>query len=652
MKTIKYMMLAVPVLALVACSDFMSTNSPSAMDASYAYSSPERCEQTLAGVYDLFAQNNSYRNRMACGFQGLNTDIEHSTYSTSNKEEQVMLVLYNMTDVNSNVSNNKKQDIWSYLNIGIERCNNIIEGITEYGGQDAVTQYFLGEAYFLRAFQYLEMVKYWGDVPLRKESLAKNPDGINNPKTDRNEVYEFIREDLRKAAEILPWSESCPAPAANSIERPSKAAALALLARADLMYAGKAVRPEKIVPGGTSAYKVDYNLELPADRKAVYQEALDACAEIINHDGDSKLIGNYEQVFKDLCNDKTSYKTMEYIWVMPFAMGNRGQFLNYNCVKLTDTKQKDGISGKLPNFNASCSTNAVQQVSPIMIFDFEKGDKRAGVTYAPGVWYYNNAESVTTDETKREAIFPGVGASEDRLYEKHNTINKYYLGKYRVEWMDREFTTTEDGVNFPILRYADVLLMFAEASIGGISADKPENKWGLDGKAMLDKVRARAGLGAAATLDMDAIMHERACELCGEYVRKWDLMRWGNLKEKMIAARDKLDQMSTPEGRAALEINDSIYFKYAFDSEVNGWVIDRESIYGLHVGELGAPAEYDESAGWVKKEIYTSDSEAVLGSAKYPLFADEEKLESRQYWPIFSVNYLVSPTTLWNDYGY
>lgn len=651
MKSIKYILPAAIVVMFASC-DFMSTNSPSAMDAAYVYSSPERCEQAVAGVYELFGTNNHYRNRMACGFQGLNTDIEYSSYSRSDKEEQKAVVLYNMTDVNSNVSNANKQDVWSYLNIGIERCNNIIEGIEEFGADDAKTQYFLGEAHFLRAFQYLEMVKFWGDVPLRKKSLAADPDGVNNPKTDRNEVFEFIREDLQTAAQLLPWSEECPAPANNNIERPSKAAALALLARADLMYAGKAVRPNQIIQGGTSDFSVRYNIEDASYRKELYQEVLDACGAIINHDGDSKLIGDYQKIFRDLCADNTSYKAMEYLWVMPFKYGFRGQFLNYNCPKIKGNDGSSKLTGKLKNYDDHCSTSAVQHVTPVQIFDFEPGDSRLFTTIVPGTWNYTNASSVSSDDEKREIIFPGVPAAEERMFEKNVNIRDYYLGKYRVEWMETEFSTTDDGVNYPILRYADVLLMFAEASIGGISGDVPANNTGLDGKAMLDKVRARAGLSAAATLDMEAIMHERACELCGEYVRKWDLMRWGNLKEKMVAARATLTQMASPAGRAELGINDSIYFKYAYDAELNGWVIDRSSLYGLVKGQTGRPAEYDSEAGWVAKSIYYSDDEPVLSVSNYPLYADEDKLESRQYWPIFSVNYLVSATTLWNDYGY
>ena len=639
-------------VGFTGCKDLLSHESPSAMGSEFVFSSPARCEQAIAGVYEVLGANNFYINRLACGFFGLNTDIEHSTYSTSDKAGQAPLVLYDMSDVNDQVSNANKQDSWAYFNIIIERCNNIIDGITDYGKDDALTQYCLGEALFLRSFAYLEMVKMWGDVPARFEPLGKNPDGVNIPKTDRNVIYAQVIADLKRAAEILPWSDKGPSATTNDdIRRPSKQAALALRARADLMYAGKALRPDNLVRGGTSACSVRDNLSNASDRQAVYQDALEACAEIIKYDGDAKLKRPYEQVFKDLCQDKISYRNTEYLWVIPFADGNRGRFLSYNTQKLTNTGQADGLNGHLKNFDASFSVNAVQLVTPNMVFAFEPGDERKAVTVATGVWYYNDAVDVSSDPDKRAAIFPGVEPDANRLYEKNNKMDKYFLGKYRVEWMNRTVTGLEDGVDFPVIRYADVLLMFAEASLGGIQGDVPANNTGLNGKDMLDKVRNRAGLAPAAQFDMDAIINERAAELCGEYVRKNDLMRWGKLEEKLKASNDYIRKMASPEGRAELNINDTIYFKYTFDNDVQGYKMT--DIWGLRVDELGRPAGYDPAAGWVAKDVYTESGGAyVLSTSKYPIYANEENLMRRQLWPIFRNNWTISNGTLWNDYGY
>ena len=261
MKKIKYFIVVIVAALFISCegNGFLNNESPSAMDASAVFSSEINTEQAIFGVYHLFGTNNSYLNRIACGYVGLNTDIEYSTKSTGDDAE---LMLYNISlSPKGNLSDTKgKSDLWMSLNTMIERCNNIIEGLEKYGDVDKneVMAAFLGEAYFLRSFAYLEQVKYWGDVPARFVSLAEDNQGVNARKTDRNEIFEHLRIDLLKAADLLPWSEERIGASQNNVGRANKSAALALLARADLMYAGKAVRPLTI--DDPTGYSVRYNI--------------------------------------------------------------------------------------------------------------------------------------------------------------------------------------------------------------------------------------------------------------------------------------------------------------------------------------------------------------------------------------------------------
>ncbi|MBQ9340683.1 MAG: RagB/SusD family nutrient uptake outer membrane protein [Paludibacteraceae bacterium] len=653
MKNIKYIIGISAVALLSSCKGdgFLSNESPSAMDASTVYSSTINTEQAIFGVYNLMGSNNSYRNRMACGFNGLNTDIEYSTKSSSTSAGEPDLMLYDCTVANTRVSNAGGSDIWSYLNTMIERCNNIIEGLEEYGNveQRDTMAAFLGEAYFLRSFAYLEQVKFWGDVPARFVSLAKDEKGVDAVKSDRNEIYAHLRTDLLRAAELLPWSQERVGSAQNNVGRANKAAALALLARADLMYAGKAVRPNSIQD--PSGYKVDYNVTDAGLRKEIYKEALDACAQIIKHD-DYKLASDFATPFKQICSDVTSYKDMEHIWVMPFADGARGQVLNYNAPKISSNGQSS-LPGHLPGYGSGGSSNGHICVSPAFVYAFDKDDKRRDITYVPGQWEYDNGSGESSTDSTRLLIFPNHHFNDLKLYMKHNQINNFYLGKFRFEWMadGRTLTSTDDGIDFPVLRYADVLLMFAEASIGGISGDVPANETGLDPLAEFNKVRTRAGLKGISALSMDAIMKERAFELCGEYVRKYDLMRWGNLKEKVMETAKTVRDMGKADSRHAMNLGDSIFYKYRFDAELNGYVMD--SIYGLNYGEVSRPAYFNKATGWQAKEFFYSESKGnILSESNYPIYSSEEKLESRQYWPIFSTNIAASNGKLWNNYGY
>ena len=347
---------------------------------------------------------------------------------------------------------------------------------------------------------------------------------------------------------------------------------------------------------------------------------------------------------------------MEHIWVMPFADGARGQILNYNSPKIPSDLLNLSKTKQVLRGYAGGSSGGNVCVSPKLVYAFDKNDKRREVTYFLGQWMYDNGSGESSDDTTRMYLFPGIDPQADRLYQKHTQANNFYLGKYRFEWMadGRKHTGTDDGVDFPVLRYADVLLMFAEAAIGGVGGDVPANNTGLDPLAQFNKVRTRAGVAPKAVLDMETIMQERAFELCGEYVRKYDLMRWGCLKEKMVETEKYIRELAADGTRHQMNIGDTIFYKYTFDATLGpegGWKMD--SVYGLAVGETTRPVYATKENGWQAKDIFNSDSKGyVLGASQYPLYTSEEQLESRQYWPIFKDVVATSNGTLWNNYGY
>ena len=641
MKTYQYIALALTAVAFASC-DFFDSKSPSAMDAATVYSNENSTEQVIASVYEQFGQDKSYRNRLACGYQGMNTDVEHGTKNSGRADWNI----YSMTPTSGDLSTANGKDPWGYLNAAIERCNNIIEGIEEYGDKDSKKMnYLLGEAYFLRSFCYLEMVKLWGDVPARFVSISKDPEGMNMPKSDRTNVLKQLRIDLKKAADLLPWSKDCPGTAANTTCRPSKGAALALLARMDLMYAGKGVRP------ATWRQGPEFLVDDAALRAELNTEVMWACAQIINNANEaSKFQNSYEDIFKKICADETNYYASEVFWEIPFADGSRGQVLQYNC-----TKMADAVEG-LKN-NAGGSSNSAVGIVPTLYYDYEAADVRRDVTMARYIWVYDDGTKFNSDPEKVAIAFPEKGSDAKILYQKNQMVGDWYANKYRVEWMTRARTGNDDGINFPIIRYADVLLMAAEASIGGVGGDMPTDKYGLDGAACFNQVRTRAHVGSKE-LTMENIQEERKLEFTGEYLRKFDLMRWGILNETLLRAHERLEAMNRHEGEFA-ELNDTIYLKYKFigdelsyTSGIKGFIID--SVYGLNKGETDEPAFYNKENGWVKTSIYSGSSGRELAPDNYVLFDRDfpERLNGRQYWPIFSVNVGQSNGALWNDYDY
>lgn len=644
MKASKIILGALLAVSVTACN-FLESESPSAMDAQTVFSSPELTEQAIAGVYHLFGGDRGFRNRLACGYMGMNSDVE---YGGKRHHTQV----YDVQVSGSDVTNDKGSDPWGYLSTGIERCNNIIEGLNEFANlEDATMKYYLGEALFLRSFQYLTMVELWGDVPARFVSMSKDPSSANARKENRNVIYAQIRNDLKTAKDLIPWSGDCPTIAKDKAYRPSKGAVIALLMRIDMYYAGKGVRPESYQTGPVD--NVDTELQ-----RELYAEVIDLYNELYSKE-DSKWISEYVDIFKTICRDETSYSQTEVMWQIPFPEG-RGQYLQYNC-----PASKDALLG-LKN-NKAGSTNSNMIIVPTLYYDYAANDKRRDVTIVPYSWIYDNGEGFNSDEDKASGAFPEKPAGKF-LYQKLQSAKTLYGGKCRVEWMSRERTGNDDGVDFPIIRYTDCMLMAAEASLGGIQGAVPSNASEVNAVELVNRVRTRAGINSVASVDMNTIMTERKFEFTGEYVRKFDLMRWGLVKDSLVRAHERITQMNLHEGAYAT-LPDTIYYKYRklteaeaaeyrYDANVEAvYVIDQ--IYGLVPGETGKPATYDTDSTWVKKNFYANKDGRYLNvefdvptASTYILYPNSkpENLNSRQYWPIFSIN--LNGDNLWNDYGY
>lgn len=650
MKTYKNIIMCGAVaLAMTACH-FFENESPSSWTPEENYSSKAQIEKTLMGVYEVFGQDKFYRNRLACGYAGVNSDIEcnkkYGDYAT-----------YKITASNPDLTTAKGGDPWGYFNLMIERCNLVIEGIDTYSyaavghsaKDSAELDYLKGEAYFLRAFAMLEMVRLWGDIPVNVTAY----DGLDNnkltqPKVDRNVAFEQIRSDFKKAASLMDWSANAAwAPAINDVRRANKGAALALLARNDLMYAGKAIRPTKLAPG-VSDYKIDDNVD-EATRKELYEEVLWACGLIMNEEGD-KLKPNFEDVFKDICQDKVNYSEMEQLWVIPFADGAVGQVMNYMCSKFNSTTEGSITIGYLKNNYMYASqmsdikSNSVNVIVPTMLFDYDEVDVRKWVTILPYSWGVasigNKLPSLSLSNQEKTA---------QCLYQKLNSNPaQLYCGKYRLEWMARKNMGADDGIDWPIIRYADVLLMAAEAAL---YADG--SKYGVDGQDCLNRVRNRAGLGDASAYNLPAIQEERKFEFCGEYLRKYDLMRWGILADKLIDAHERCEAL-----RENQDIDKyTFYVTYKEDpTVVEDGAVDQygKPMRGLVIDELYFEKSDDKPSGTMgaTQKLNFKDKLVDTDYILYDYEKGADGINRHALWPIFNTNIGSSNNLLFNNYGY
>ena len=658
MKKYSYIFAVMVALMFTSCKDsaFFRTESPSASDVQ-VFTNPNQVEQIIAGIYEQMMEENSYRTRLGGPWVSLSTDIE-AYRNGSNAAPSY--ATHSMTVNGDGDVVKKGAHPWMYLTTAIERANICIDGI-EHNSDTTLApfRYLYGEALTLRAWLHYEMTKIWGDVPYSFAPIdVTDPNGIYPVKVDRNQIYDKIRVDLKHAAELMGNSKEIKWPAANNnVERMSREFALGLLARVDLVYAGKALRPDTWIVGGGSSCSVQFNTKDADKRVELLNEAMWACEQVMDADGglaiggNSKLQASFEKVFQNICAGVTAYDKTETLFEIPFPDNIRGQLLN-RCGESIATDALNHLKGT----TSKSGRNGKVTVVPNFVFKFEKGDKRKWVTVSPFQWTYKN--------DKNSEIAPWRG-STNILYQKCDNINQFTLAKYRYEWLSYEMSGAEDGVNLPIMRYSDILLMFAEASIGSVSEVTPTYASKYDGQKCFDAVRERAGLGTK-TLDMQAIQDERAFEFCGEHIRKYDLMRWGIFAKTLKKAQadlsafykatdSKIDFTGTEyEGKLSTDV----YFRYKGDPALaksdSAYVITE--IYGLTLGENDKPSDYGGSsdpAGWVKSDPYVTGGSPRMKESTLRLYAPEVEgdLEMHQYWPLYT-EILSSNHNLWNDYGY
>lgn len=662
MKTFKYIAIAAIAATMVSCDDFFDTDSVSAVSTSDV--TDVQVQQLIAGIYNNFSENNSYRNRYYA--IGMNTDIEYS-----NKSDVEPATKYNLSSGFSFLSNPEGKDLWGYLSRVVSNAASVIDNVEMNGDlENSVIRHYLGEAYFMRAFGTFEMLKLWGDIPIVESSLE-----VSSLKRDRNVAYELIRSDLSKAIAYLAWSDESPTPQTKTICRASKQAAFALRARVDMMYAGKSLRPNVWTGFKNSDCSVQYNVKDGVTvnfteynystkqfsttsyqgveaRQKLYEEVVASCDSVITHDNVVITSYEYDEVFKTFCKENIKYGSNEFIFALPF-METRGQFLNYFSPKSKDA------NGELKHMTTT-KNNASVQIVPTFVYEFDKADKRKWVTIAPFSWAADKGAGVSSNIETAKLAFPGFDGNTKILYQKKQNIEQFYLGKFRFEWTDRDIDVSnkgDDGIDIPIIRYADVLLMYAEACLGGISGDVPSNADLGKAQGYFDDIRKRAGL-SSKTLSMENIQAERAFEFCGENIRKYDLERWGIFDEKMIQTQEDIKQLNLHSGKYA-DTGDEISFKYITDESLkapkatvaHAYTIDYSTIYGLAHGENVIPAENTAENGWVTKNIFEKE-EGGRPLASYALFKDQSKLVKQHYWPIWNNNISSSNGALWNDYDY
>ncbi|WP_194765971.1 RagB/SusD family nutrient uptake outer membrane protein [Tamlana sp. I1] len=573
-----------------SCSDdFMDAPAKSTLDESLIFSKPGLTKGAIDGILEPMGQTNSYRGRFIPMY-GSNTDTEYTYNSESAGNSTGELAIYDakFNNAQMNTSNNA----WAMIYSGIERANICIRGIRAYGNPEPGTEMgqYLGEALTLRALYYADLTKAWGDVIARFEPISAET--IYIPKSSRDVIYKQIIADLGEASNLVAWPNETNA--TTSVERVNKAFVKGLRARLAMVASGYQQYPDGV--------RRSNDPELSVSK--MYTLALNECKAIIAS-GTVRLTPTFEGLWRNLMEeDVTAGK--ESLWEIPFADG-RGRVVYTYGVRHRSVDQhtgqgRGGSVGPLPT----------------LFYDYDEADTRRDVTCVPYQW------GTAVD-----------GFSQQELVDSKT----WYFGKYRYEWMPRYVTSTnDDGINKIYMRYAEVLLIAAEAAneLQGPAAAAPYLKEirrrAFDPAYHSTKVDAYVNALGSKEAMLNAIIDEHKFEFTGEMERKQALIRWNLLGANLAEAKVKLAALKDRTGEYA-DVPTTVYYKYAADNETL-------ELYGFNRNENQDPGTDYSAVPW-------NSVDDVRINSLYKLDPD-----TRQFWPIWQVFIEGSNNTLTNDYGY
>ncbi len=386
-----------------------------------------------------------------------------------------------LDDFNISSDNSKIAAIWTNFYSTINSCNTIIAVVGANADATPGMKVMVGEAKALRAFTYLDLVIMFGGVPLMTVNPAQESE-FSQPRATVAEVYAQIEADLKDAIAVLPLKSAY---AAIDKFRFSKGTAQALLGKAYL-YEKKYSDAATVL--GNCISSNEYSLE------PNYTDIWTKSHEF-----------GVESVFE------VSYTSQEnYGWGnFPWGGGNES-----NIEMQLEGPRTDGDG----SFDFSHLDTA--QVNITGGWGFNLPSKKIG-----DLLYSNPADKRIKGSVLSEADYFAAGGAYQ--------VGEYpydYEGYLRLKYADRASETTKPGTaqpelnygsNYRIIRYADVLLMAAEAY------NKSSND--VAAQTELKKITDRAGIAAhteTGTALFDQIVIERAKELCFEGSRYWDLVRW------------------------------------------------------------------------------------------------------------------------------
>ena len=523
-RLIKYIAAITLCLAFTQCEDYLNTSSPSNVDDDFVTSTTSETFKTLSWCYA------NYRQNCIMGVYRWNDPIgsDAEMYPEENSSNNIGAILQPEQlpiDYMANGFNGLYTTLARAAKVAkvVAEKQTYLDDVAAGKATDWTQLY--GEAITMKALCYFDLIKHFGDVPYGYENEYVEDYSL----TFRFDIYDNLIASLK---EVEPLMYKLGEGGINA-ERLSRSFCEALIGEIALYSGGyQTIRTDmaglygdvQFSSKGTEEKGCVYARR--SDYLDYYQTAKQYLQMAIDNRGTAQLITSDDRTYTDNPFQR-NFQYFEDLQVSPESLFELGNIQGGQTRTTSEYSYAFGRPSAGGGSNAApCKTFGCLRIIPTVYYgDYENGDKRRDASVAVTGSKGDGNETMLS-------FTPGNKTNGGIATNKwdENRMNPPYVASQR-----------SSGMNWPILRMADVMLMLAE-----VKAELGEN----DAINLVNQIRERAfgnsehnlsGLTADAL--KNAVMEERKLELLGEGTRRWDLIRSGMLSGRAVGIRTEMDAM-------------------------------------------------------------------------------------------------------------
>lgn len=476
MKQILALLVLITTLIFSSCDSFLEEEVRGQQNLDNYFQTEEEAKSFVTGCYQAITFGSWWNINTVWLLSEMCSDDGWMGNTTQSQSDYISLAHYQ----GAGQSNGAISNFWQYRYKGILRCNVAIERIAQSPIADEnFKNRLIAEARFLRGYYYFELVRNFGGVPLITGFLL--PEEIQGiTRSSVEEVYKFVEEDFRAAAAVLPQRSEY---SDNDLGRATRGAALGMLGKV-LVYQSK------------------------------WQEAHDTLKLVVD-EGEYELMNDFGDVWSvDHNNNKESLFEVQYMYDDTYSLGGA-----LTVITGARNGPGDGWSWGQPTANleqAYIEAGDTERLKWTII--------KTGCTEIAGEDNFDQFVNNSKDMANYESYLTKYGWDPEcyiidpAQHKSARIVRKYFVP---IEKRPEVYNIDKIPLNHRILRYADVLLLYAEAC----------NELNNDANARtyLNKVRQRVHLKdvtASGNELRKAIRNERRLELAWEQCRLYDIRRW------------------------------------------------------------------------------------------------------------------------------